>query len=289
MLLFLYNIIYINRKEESTIGRTARFLAAKNYYHVITRGNGKQILFEANDDYLYYLSLLQRYSGEFDVKICVYCLMNNHTHFLVYDENENLSLFMHKINYVYALYYNKKYDHVGHVFQDRFKSIIIENELQFLAVCKYILLNPERAEICHHSIYPWSSYSSYFTGKTFTSSTPQLSVPQFSNSPHRPNFVDQTTIYNIFHSQKSFYDFLSTTSDDKSMTYDPCKKYNRKKDDKWAQKKIKDILNIDSGTSLQDFSKNKRDIALRELKAAGLSIRQIERLTGISRNIIQRS
>lgn len=260
------------RKKVCHIPRTSRFTAADNYYHVITRGNGQQLLFETNDDYQYYLSLLQRYSEETQVKICVYCLMDNHTHLLVHDEELNLSLFMLKLGTTYARYYNRKYDHSGHVFQNRFKSVLIEDERQFMTVCKYILYNPEKAGICNYPIYPWSSYSAYFSqSDTF-------------------GFLDQNIIHTLFANEQCFYNFLSTSQEEESNKDNINMEYDKDKtDDFWARQVMANILHIDSGTCLQNLGRHDRDSALRQLKEAGLSCRQISRLTGISRGVIQRS
>ena len=89
--------------------RQARKLPESGYLHVMQRGIGKQLLFEVPEDYRYYLKILEKFSRETGVKVCAYCLMENHTHLLLYDKNEKIPEFMQKIGICYSYYFNKKY------------------------------------------------------------------------------------------------------------------------------------------------------------------------------------
>ena len=141
--------------------RSARIMSRTGYMHVIERGIGKQVLFESADDFKFYLDRLKKYCLETGVKVCCYCLMNNHVHLLLHGDLNSLSLTMKKIGVSYSWYYNKKYSHVGHLFQDRYISEPVENEVYFLTVFRYILQNPQKAGICRTSKYSWSSYNIY--------------------------------------------------------------------------------------------------------------------------------
>lgn len=134
------------------------------YLHIIVRGNGKQILFEDDADRKKYLSLLQKYSAETGIIILAYCLMDNHVHLLIRDAAGAASVFMKKTGVSYVLYYNTKYERTGHLFQDRYKSEVIDSDAYLLAVYRYILNNPAKAGICAAEKYLWSSYREY--GKT---------------------------------------------------------------------------------------------------------------------------
>ena len=118
--------------------RSARIMSRTGYMHVIERGIGKQVLFESADDFKFYLDRLKKYCLETGVKVCCYCLMNNHVHLLLHGNLNSLSLTMKKIGVSYSWYYNKKYSHVGHLFQDRYISEPVENEVYFLTVFRYI-------------------------------------------------------------------------------------------------------------------------------------------------------
>ncbi|MBQ5759363.1 MAG: transposase, partial [Schwartzia sp.] len=115
------------------------------FFHVVVRGIGRQILFENDDDRRKYLALLEKYQEENDITLMAYCLMDNHVHLLIRDNNGSLSLFMKQMGVSYALYYNRKYERVGHLFQDRYKSEVVDREEYLLTAYRYILNNPVKA------------------------------------------------------------------------------------------------------------------------------------------------
>ncbi len=102
--------------------RIARNISSTGYMHVIAKGIGNQILFESSADYRKYLLLLQKHCEDTDVKVCAFCLMENHVHLLTLSERESLILLMKKLGISYAQYFNKKYSRTGHLFQNRYKS-----------------------------------------------------------------------------------------------------------------------------------------------------------------------
>ena len=87
--------------------------------------------------------------------------MENHVHLLLRDSQTKISVFMKKTGVSYAQYYNRKYEHTGHLFQDRYKSELIADDTYLLSVFRYILNNPVKAGICPAEEYPWSSYREY--------------------------------------------------------------------------------------------------------------------------------
>lgn len=242
--------------------RRARRMSISGYMHVIVRGIGKQILFESNADYVFYLKRLEQYCLETDVRVCAYCLMENHVHILVKGESESIALLMKKIGVCYSGYFNRKYSRVGHLFQDRYMSEPVDNEAYLLNVYRYILRNPEKAGICPAAKYAWSSYKYY---------------------EMCPEFMEIGAIRNLLGSQKQYEKYIAKDDEDQCLEYE-----TTKHDDSWAMGKIRECLGIKSGTELQNFDKASRNIALKKLTGAGLSMRQIERLTGISRGVIKR-
>lgn len=244
------------------MARQARKMSLTGYFHVIVRGVGKQILFEDEGDYRYYISLLKKYSGEMPVTINTYCLMDNHVHLLLRDTDNCLPLFMKKMGVCYAAHYNKKYERTGHLFQDRYRSEVVETREYLLTVFRYILNNPAAAGICPASEYIWSSYRRY-------------------DDPD--SFVDTDVLRKLIGDWEQYAAFISAGNED------DCLEYNRHdKDDIWAKEKIEEVLGLNSGTVLKGYDRIARDNALRSLREAGLSVRQIERLTGVGRGVIQR-
>ncbi len=242
--------------------RKSRHGSQSGFIHVIVRGIGKQILFEDKSDYRYFLSILKDDVKDYSLKICAYCLMENHVHFLIFDKNNEIPLLMKKIGISYAMYYNKKYQRTGHVFQDRYKSEPIEDERGLLTVFRYIIKNPEKAGICQASKYEWSSYRFYGT----------------TNS-----IVDTSVFVEVFDDREKYEAFIAEKENDQCMEFEPARKT-----DEEAMGMIKK-MGIASGTLLQSYPKIERNKAIAEMLQAGISVRQIERLTGISRGIIQKA
>lgn len=131
-----------------------------NFFHVITQGINKEYIFEQENDIKMYIKSMYKISREENVKIIAYCIMNNHAHLLLETESiPKLSKFMHRLNTKYGYYYNNKYNKVGYVFRDRFKSEGIYNEVQLYNCIKYIYNNPVKAGMCKYpNEYPYSNY-----------------------------------------------------------------------------------------------------------------------------------
>ena len=127
------------------------------------RGNNKQNLFFTDVDKEYYRSLLRKHKYENKILINHYCLMNNHVHLIVWlKAHSRLSRFMKQVNLSYFKFYNKKYGYCGHLWQDRFKSNIIDSDIYLLHCGKYIELNPVRARLVNSpGEYEFSSYNFY--------------------------------------------------------------------------------------------------------------------------------
>ena len=144
--------------------RTARVASSEYVYHVLTRGNNRQDVFEDEEDFRKYLDLLLGYKEKYQFKVYHYVLMTNHVH-LVIEPSEgggSLSEIMKGINLVYARHYKRKYSHTGHFWQDRYKSIIISKDEYLLACGSYVELNPVRAKMVEDpKDYTWSSYRAY--------------------------------------------------------------------------------------------------------------------------------
>jgi putative transposase len=140
--------------------RTARLFIKNALYHVISRGNQKQVVFHEKEDYEYFLTRLKKYKAKYNFRIYAYCLMDNHIHLLIDPGDKlNLTKVMHGMNTSYAMWFNNKYGKCGHVWQDRFKSFVIQKDDYLLNCVTYIEYNPVRKNICLRvEEYPWCSY-----------------------------------------------------------------------------------------------------------------------------------
>jgi putative transposase len=134
-------------------------------YHVLSRGNERNPIFNDDNDRLLFIEVLGEMSNRFDVDIFAYVLMDNHYHILLKTKNANLSKSMQWLGATYTRRFNNKYNRAGHLFQGRFKSFIVQNNYLMQLSC-YIHRNPLRAGIVERLVkYPWSSYSAYAYGK----------------------------------------------------------------------------------------------------------------------------
>lgn len=134
------------------------------FYHVINRGNNQENIFKNDRDKEKFLEYIEKAAERFSIIIHTYCLMSNHYHLLVETPEPNLSVAMQWINVSYATYFNRKQDRHGHLFQGRFKAILVDADAYLKHLSRYIHLNPVRAKmVSTPSEYVWSSYS-FFIG-----------------------------------------------------------------------------------------------------------------------------
>ncbi|SHH09415.1 REP element-mobilizing transposase RayT [Thermosyntropha lipolytica DSM 11003] len=142
--------------------RSRRIKSQSGCYHVILRGNEKRPIFLDDEDRLRFLSTLQIKKKQQGFCVYAFCLMNNHIHLMLGEQQADLSDIMKRITVSYVAYFNKKYERIGHLFYDRFKSQNVEDDRYFLTLARYIHQNPVKAGLVKHpGDYRWSSYGCY--------------------------------------------------------------------------------------------------------------------------------
>ena len=184
--------------------RLPRILYARAYYHVYNRGVEKRLIYLDHSDRRVFLSLLREYVISFRINLFAYCLMDNHFHFYLQTQTDNLDKFMHKLIGRYVQYFNSRYNRVGPLFQSRYKSKLVEADSQSLTLIKYIHNNPVVEGLAGiPEEYPWSSYQIYMGmrkdetwlnykwvldqfAETSTASTPQNLFKDFHQVPGGP-------------------------------------------------------------------------------------------------------
>jgi REP element-mobilizing transposase RayT len=141
------------------MSRALRIVYKNAVYHITSRGNGKQNIFLSDGDREFFLNLLIKTIKRYGWLCHSYCLMNNHYHLIIETPLANLSVGMRQLNGVFAQYFNRIHNTVGHLFQGRFKAIIVEKDIHLLELYRYIALNPVKANLVKkpHQ-YKWSSY-----------------------------------------------------------------------------------------------------------------------------------
>jgi putative transposase len=140
-------------------------------YHLTSRGNGRQTIFQEDADRQHFLAQLQDNLETFDVVLHAFVLMTNHYHLLIRTCRANLSRFAQRLNTSYALYYRYKHNHPGHLFQGRYTAKLVDGDSYLLRLTRYIHLNPVKTAAAEHltlkqriallSSYRWSSYPGY--------------------------------------------------------------------------------------------------------------------------------
>jgi len=138
--------------------RGPRFIFQNAFYHVFNRGINKQPIFLSDTDYLFFLGKLHDLKRKFDHSLYAFCLMPNHFHMSIQTRKTPISKIMASLATSYSMYFNRTYSHFGSVFQNRFKSILIENDPYFLKLSQYIYLNPVKASLVKDPLeYKYSS------------------------------------------------------------------------------------------------------------------------------------
>ncbi len=144
------------------MGRPLRIEYPGALYHITSRGNERKEIFLADEDRIIFLEILKDYHERFGILIHSYVLMDNHYHLILETPNGNLLKVMHGINSRYTGYFNRKYKRSGHLFQGRYKAILVDKDAYLLHLSRYLHLNPVRAKMVEMPEgYRWSSYPGY--------------------------------------------------------------------------------------------------------------------------------
>ncbi|WP_373665373.1 hypothetical protein SPSIL_055660 [Sporomusa silvacetica DSM 10669] len=233
------------------------------------RGINKQNIFEDEDDRQRFLETLGYYKTLSSYLLYGYCLMGNHIHLIIKGMNESISQVIKRISSSYVYWYNQRHERCGHLFQERFKSEAVETDAYFLIVLQYIHQNPLKAGITKDiSKYLWSSYQDYAGNPGITDI--DFALDGFSN--------DRTKAV------KLFIDYTNENNTDKCLDYTESVGV--------FDKVVMDYLNemgITTISQLQRLSKDQRDDVIRKMKEIeGITIRQLARMTGISKSVIDR-
>lgn len=249
------------------MSRKARKIAETNTYHVVIRGMDRQIMFEESKDFIKYLDLLSVYKTECGFEIFAYCLMNNHVHLVIRSNNVPLSLIFSKLNTHYACWFNMKYQRTGHLQQERFYSEPIEDISYLLACIRYNHRNPCNAglETAPGQSYLWSSYFDYQNGIS--------------------DLVDIDFILS-FMPKNDFLAFNNLSADDDCLDID---KIRCRLPDDVAKEIICEISKCSTSTEFQNLPSVLQNKYICEILGRKISIRQLNRLVGIPRGVIQRT
>ena len=246
--------------------RTARNESRTNIYHIMLRGINRQNIFEDDDDRLQFMKVLCQCREISGFTLHAFVLMSNHIHLLIEPGEEALDMIFRRIGTRYAVWFNRKYQRAGHLFQDRFRSENVETEQYFMTVLRYILQNPMKAglESCPGT-YRWSSYLAYKQGKSM--------------------LTDMQYTLDLFGDRAALLEYLSQSNDDSVM--DEADHDWRLRDD--SAKEI--IVRITGCASVSDYQKLDLSVQkkyAKKLYLERLSLGQIARMTGMSKTTVFR-
>jgi len=243
--------------------RQARKKSESGIYHIMLRGINRQTIFEDSEDSEVFLETIRIYKPQFNCEVHAYCLMNNHVHLLIKIDSEAIQHFMRRLGAKYVYWYNWKYNRVGGLFQDRYKSEPVEDDGYFLTVLRYIHQNPVKAGICSQvEEYQYSSYHDYVHPKS--------------------NQLTDTGFALGMMNKGQFVEFNHEDNDDKCLEMQEITRLN----DNEAKAIIYKISQCQTTSDFQALPEEQRKKYLRSFKSKGLSVRQIERLTEINRGVV---
>lgn len=245
--------------------RIARIHSQSGIYHVMLRAVNKQQIFFDEEDYAYFIGLVRRYKKNCDFILHAYCLMGNHVHFLIGVQDTPIDSIIKRIGCAFVYWYNAKYERVGHLFQDRYRSEPVEDDRYFLVVLRYILYNPIAAGLCNRlEDYSYSSAKEYI-----------LSQPGITNTEYAYSLMPDNLLR----------DYLRTPNEDCCMDLEECP--NKKCTDSAAKAMILREFKTYYPQAGKKQDRKKLNESIRKLISEGVSIRQLSRITGLSKKIIE--
>lgn len=246
------------------MGRQARQLSSNGFYHIVFRGVNHQHVFEDESDYTYFLKALHGLKVDSAFAVHAYCLMSNHVHLLIQEKRlGDISLIMKRLLTKYAMYFNRKYQRSGALIASRYKSSPVEVDECFIPLQRYIHQNPLKAGLVNKlEEYPFSSYREYLFGE------------ELADTGFTSGLIGRDEWLRL---QQLQTDDVFELTGKLSMN------------DGEIRRRIMHYTKGREPHEIGSWTKAERDSMLRELKEAGLSIRQIERATGISRGIVAKS
>lgn len=262
--------------------RQRRELGESKIYHIMLRGNEKKYIFHDEEDKKRFINILFEKKLVENFKIYAFCLMNNHMHLLINDDNDELATIMKRITVSYVYYFNRKYNRVGHLFHDRFKSEIIDSDRYLFAVIRYIHNNPVKAGLVEKiDSYKWSSYNYYinFSSNTGMHIDTDMIMSMFSEDKIKALkfFVEyskqENEDYFIDYEEQSV-EVIGINSIEKALLYT----------NEFLKKN-----NININALKMRKNKKVREELIKHLKEkSSLSVRQIAEILYLDRNIVQR-
>lgn len=248
------------------MAREPRKRSNTGIYHILLRGIDKRDIFLDNWDRDKFIEYLSKAKEKGNFELYGYCLMDNHVHLLI-KEGEEIGLSIKRITVGYVGWHNKKYERTGHLFQNRYKSEVVETDSYLLTVLRYIHQNPVKAKIIDNpEKYSWSSYNQY--------------IESYQN---QNTTIDPGLIKGYLATEEEFIDFMNTPNKDECLGYKSKAKYNEDSYKKIIHKKYK----VDNLTDLPINERN--EIINRIYNELDISIRQLSKALGVGKTVVEKA
>ena len=244
------------------MSRQKRDRSSTGVYHIMLRGINRGDIFLEDDDKDVFLNILLQKKSKGEYTLHAYCLMDNHLHLLIQEKEDDIARIMKRIGITYVSYFNKKYQRIGPLFQDRYKSEKVENDGYLLTAMRYIHNNPVAAGLVkNQGAYKWSSYNEYLNKrKSFIVADTALILGMFGSD--------------VKSAQEGFLEFMKQKDDGRYV------------DDYNETDELEQGNRVWQKLSLEKIECER---SLRELRErTGLSIRKLSIITGINKDKISR-
>ena len=246
------------------MSRIARSRSESGLYHVMLRGANKKIIFADDEDCERFIDILRRTKETSEFRLYAYCLMGNHVHLLLQEGKEPLELIFKRLGVSYVAYYNRKYDMIGHLFQDRFRSEPIDDDVYFMDVLRYICQNPVKAGLSQKPTdYKWLRFSGFHKNMLEIDNLSELTILK----------------------EDELFEFISEPCTSEHLENIDGKRLTDQK----AINKICEACRCDQVQQIDKMDPEQKAAAIKKAIAIGVSIRQLSRLTGISKGIIEKN
>ena len=264
--------------------RYARTQSKSGVYHIMLRGNEKKDIFYNDEDRIRFVDTLNKMKEDGNYYIYAYCLMSNHIHLLIGEGKDSIHRSMKRICVSYVYYFNNKYQRIGHLFQDRFRSEPVEEESYILSAARYIHNNPVKAGIAEKAQdFKWSSYTQYI-----------------NKIEYKQALVEREFLLSLLSDREEraielFKEFTNQSMDDEFIDYE--ESTTKAKIKNTGKRNLKDQISKvleNRGYNLENLKSCKdnkiRNQLIREIKeTTKASVRELSRHMGISKDIIFRA
>ena len=246
--------------------RRPRQASSTGIYHIMVRGVNRQHIFDQPADYEFFIDCLRKTLELSGASVYSYCLMSNHVHLLLEEGREPVSVTMKRLGVRYAGWFNRKYDRVGHLFQDRYTSKAVTDDAYFLTVLTYIHFNPVKAGLCTRpEEYRWSS-------------RPTLGQPS--------SIVDVDRLKELVRLEAMSQVEETHNPEETSQDVLAYEETPPRRTDDDVRQEILEMTGTDSVSSFQCLQAGRQTEVVRRLRSRGVPIRQVSRVTGLNSTLV---